>query len=420
LLAAGIAHLALPGVKATFVAATARMAIWLELSFLLLVWASRLRAGAWRSSLSGPPGHRRGLYWQAAALALVVVDLTVAGYGLNPAIVPALYAPQTRIGTFLRADGPQGRTFYFAGSRQAVFDRYLNFGDHGPPSAAHWQSAREALLPDLGMVEGLSSANSFEPLVEGRYEALLREIESMPRQVALRTLGMMNVAYLLDPAPGLGEVAYRSPEGYVYRNPYLLPRAYVVYQSQVVAGPDQALAALCAPGFDPARAVILEQPQTPDGSPLSPADEGVYGAPPLREGVYGASPLREGVYGAPPLREGVYGAPPLQVAPYTVTVLPSPPNQVTIRAVLPQPGYLVLADTFYPGWQAFVDGLPVEIWRANYAFRAVSLNEGVHDVHWVYRPRSFTLGWICSASALAAAAAAMLSACRRRREQQRA
>jgi len=357
LLATGVAYLALPRIEATFVAAVARMAVCLVLSFLLLIWRSRL-------------DHSRLPYWQVAAVSFVAADLIGAGYALNPAVDASLYVPQTEIGAFVAADGAQGRTFYFADSRQGVFDQTFTFGDYGPADVAHWRQVRETLLPDLGMVEGLLSANSFEPLVERRYHALLQKIEGMPRQTALRTLGMMNVAYILDPAPDLeGERIYHSPLVNVYRNPYLLPRAYVVHQARVVAGPDEALAALSAADLDPAREVILEEPPA-----VQPAVEQ-----------------------------------PLASNRQPVTILPSPPNQVTIRAVLPQAGYLVLADTFYPGWQAFVDGQAVEILRANYAFRAVVIEEGEHEVRFVYRrPRSFTVGWMCSAVALLAVVAAVL------------
>ena len=60
-----------------------------------------------------------------------------------------------------------------------------------------------------------------------------------------------------------------------------------------------------------------------------------------------------------------------------------------------QPGYLVLTDTYYPGWQATVDGTPVEILPANHAFRAVPLDSGEHRVVFEYDPLSFRLGaWI--------------------------
>jgi uncharacterized membrane protein YfhO len=77
------------------------------------------------------------------------------------------------------------------------------------------------------------------------------------------------------------------------------------------------------------------------------------------------------------------------------------PNRVTIRAALDAPGYLVLADTWYPGWRAAVDGEPVEILRANYAFRAVRLEAGEHTVEMVYRPTSVLVGGALSLVALA-------------------
>src|SRR5206468_12783778 len=44
------------------------------------------------------------------------------------------------------------------------------------------------------------------------------------------------------------------------------------------------------------------------------------------------------------------------------------------------PGFLVLLDSYYPGWQAYVDGKRVEILRANYVFRAVEVQAGNHHV----------------------------------------
>jgi uncharacterized membrane protein YfhO len=53
---------------------------------------------------------------------------------------------------------------------------------------------------------------------------------------------------------------------------------------------------------------------------------------------------------------------------------------------------LVLSDTYYPGWKAFVDGNPKKIYQADYAFRAVPLSAGIHKVEFVYDPVSFKLG----------------------------
>ena len=76
------------------------------------------------------------------------------------------------------------------------------------------------------------------------------------------------------------------------------------------------------------------------------------------------------------------------------------PNRVTIRAILDAPGYLVVADTWYPGWRATVDDVPTELLRANHAFRAVRLEAGEHQVEMVYRPVSVLAGGAISLATL--------------------
>jgi uncharacterized membrane protein YfhO len=54
--------------------------------------------------------------------------------------------------------------------------------------------------------------------------------------------------------------------------------------------------------------------------------------------------------------------------------------------------FLVLNDTYFPGWKAFVDGQETKIYRADYAFRAIPLKTGTHQVEFIYDPLSFKIG----------------------------
>ncbi len=58
----------------------------------------------------------------------------------------------------------------------------------------------------------------------------------------------------------------------------------------------------------------------------------------------------------------------------------------------PTPGLLVLTDTYYPGWEADIDGTPAPIIKADWAFRAVALPAGTHTVTMTYEPVSVTMG----------------------------
>lgn len=73
---------------------------------------------------------------------------------------------------------------------------------------------------------------------------------------------------------------------------------------------------------------------------------------------------------------------------------------MVIEATAPRAGYLVLADTFYPGWEALVDGAEAPIVRANTMFRAVPLTAGRHEVEFLFRPGSVRSGAMVSALGL--------------------
>jgi uncharacterized membrane protein YfhO len=81
-----------------------------------------------------------------------------------------------------------------------------------------------------------------------------------------------------------------------------------------------------------------------------------------------------------------------------------------------RPGHLVLADTYYPGWKAKVDGREQPIRAANASFRAVRVPAGRHVVEFAYEPLSFRAGAAISAlSVLGIAAGLALPAVVRRR-----
>ena len=83
-------------------------------------------------------------------------------------------------------------------------------------------------------------------------------------------------------------------------------------------------------------------------------------------------------------------------------------NAVTICASSPQAGWLILSDTFYPGWQVTVDGVSAEIQIANEAFRAVKFPAGTHRIEFRYEPRLVSIGLIVSLGSLVVIAAGLI------------
>jgi hypothetical protein len=56
------------------------------------------------------------------------------------------------------------------------------------------------------------------------------------------------------------------------------------------------------------------------------------------------------------------------------------------------PTLLVLSQTYYHPWRAFVDDKSVQLFRANYAFQALEIPAGHHAVRLVYQDRLFQVG----------------------------
>jgi hypothetical protein len=97
-----------------------------------------------------------------------------------------------------------------------------------------------------------------------------------------------------------------------------------------------------------------------------------------------------------------YGEPPV-----------ASPAPAQLRWTRPEPGEwrvqvdgdhatrLVIADTYFPGWHAEVDGESVDVDIADGAFVGIEVPAGEHDVRFVYRaPSTVVLGYVVSALAL--------------------
>lgn len=64
------------------------------------------------------------------------------------------------------------------------------------------------------------------------------------------------------------------------------------------------------------------------------------------------------------------------------------PNRLTYEVESGKGGVIVFSEIYYPGWTATVDGQEVELGRANYVLRALSVKPGKHKVVLSFFPKS--------------------------------
>lgn len=75
-----------------------------------------------------------------------------------------------------------------------------------------------------------------------------------------------------------------------------------------------------------------------------------------------------------------------------VAVVSYEPERIVVHARSERPSFLLLKDAYYPGWQAAVNGEPVEVVATNVLFRGVPVPAGESEVIFSYRPTAWRTG----------------------------
>jgi hypothetical protein len=84
-------------------------------------------------------------------------------------------------------------------------------------------------------------------------------------------------------------------------------------------------------------------------------------------------------------------------------------TRVVVRLENAGRGILVLAEAWYPGWTAVVDGVDMPVFPVDLMFRGVEIPDGAREVVFIYRPASLRWGIYVTFGAAAAIAVAALT-----------
>jgi hypothetical protein len=207
-----------------------------------------------------------------------------------------------------------------------------------------------AWQPNMPMLEGLFAARGvYNPLQLANYNVYMGSV-GFRGSTLYNLLGIKYLVGGKKEPPGdtsfIVPVYEVDPAVTIYLNTRALPRAMVLFNSEVVDNHDTAFEAVHDDGFDPTRVVILE----------------------------GGQVLRQ------------------EPGQATIEVVRYDPNEVVFAVTNDRPAYFVLSDVFHPDWRAEVDGVPTPIEAANYAFRAVYLEPGTHTVTMRFLPSGWAAG----------------------------
>jgi hypothetical protein len=203
---------------------------------------------------------------------------------------------------------------------------------------------------------------------------LLRAMEGTTGHLRMLQLGGIDYVVARHPAPLEGLQRHAEVPGLfeapirVFRVPDQMPPAYVVPRTCAAEGLP-GLSVLIDPAFD-----------------------------------FRHQALVPGI--APPASAGRLG---------TARIVDARPDRLRFEVDSPDGGYLVVLESYDPGWRAAIDGSAAPVVPANILFRGVAVTAGRHVVEMTYRPASVIAGIIVSALCLLLAVAAWAGAARQRR-----
>jgi O-antigen/teichoic acid export membrane protein len=274
------------------------------------------------------------VWWSIAAIALLAVDLNLAWAGFNPSVDAKLLQVKPQAIEFLQQDKSLWRLTSF------------------DPTGQQPLHANTPWLYQLQDVRGYDSIIprqyvNYMSLIGPQFSLAYNRISPLSETASLDSplLDLLNVKYVLTPisvnlpTPGYTQV-YTGEGVNIYRNERVMPRAFTLPASSALLTNNFAAAVQTN---DPRKYVMID------------ASCGITDT--------GCTYPRPATY-----------------TPANITAYKN--NEVWVDAQITQTSWLILADSYYPGWRAFVrpvggsdkDEHEVQVGLANGNFRAVRLD----------------------------------------------
>jgi hypothetical protein len=279
------------------------------------------------------------------------------------------YLQKTRILEIISSD-KEGHFRTFTTAKTTAMDSQILLG-----GGSYLTILKEKHLPSMRLLYTLADIWGIDVIPVKRVKDLYRAFTGAPSILATNLMDVYGVKYVisvtsleedprleliyarLDGLPGKREELLKENTVKLYRNRNFLPRAWLVKDFQVLEA-QAILGTLGTNGFHPGKSVLLEE-----------------------EPTWLAESFPQG-----------QGREERGCSENKVEFVSESNNRLRLRVQAAEKSLLVLSDTYFPGWKAFINGKETKIYRANYAFRAVPLKAGPQEVEFAYDPICFRLG----------------------------
>ncbi|KKS81423.1 MAG: hypothetical protein UV55_C0014G0012 [Candidatus Gottesmanbacteria bacterium GW2011_GWC1_43_10] len=231
---------------------------------------------------------------------------------------------------------------------------------------------RNEIAPNLNLLYNLSTPDSYSTLAPRRidyYNSLIFTSYQLTNEsqqldfLQLRLISLRDTTHILSAFPLTNSdlslykkfelTDFDNQPMYIYKNKAAVPKYYLISKFKIVTTIEDFLTQVTNPDFDPKTEAVVEKPLTAPSSSL------------------------------PILAD--------------INVLQEQNAELKLAVNTNQAGVLVITNSYYPGWEATVDGKQQEIFPVNFINQGLWLNQGKHQIYLRYNPSSFRFGLFISA-----------------------
>ena len=291
--------------------------------------------------------------WQWAVIVFIGLDLGITGWRLVPTINASFYQS---VNSQIQTAATGSRMYLDAQDEYALkYQRFFRFDNFNP--LEDWSNLRQIMLPNLNLLSDTYSANNFDPLLPNRYAQWMEQVDLAGQDQKISWLQLMGVGAWeqMDIQSVTGVDITPIPDASRFH-----------WSSCVIEASDDA---------DALRKVQSLINSATDGTPVSTIVIEKNGA-----GTATPCDAHNGDM---------------------ISSVSDTSNVLSLTITTGQNGWLMISDSWYPGWIASIDGTLTTVEKADYAFRAVYVPAGKHEIVFSYHPASFYIGAGVSIAALA-------------------
>jgi len=290
--------------------------------------------------------------WIGMVVAVTFIDLFLANRLLNPTIDAGSYS------NFENSNkSHRGRVYLEPKSEYSLkFTRYMRFNDYRPIDKT--ENIFTSGLPNTNLFQNIDYVTNFDPMLSRNFAQLMDLLPVMDTQERENWLRLMDVTLVINSDlqndKGVSQTNLNGS-----KRIWWFPCANNVKNNDAALKASRSLLKHWVEGSDLVRIVI--------------------------EGENINLPIEE---------ECIQSQ-------LSYSIIEENPLSMTLKVSISKDGWLMIGNSWYPGWKATIDGEKTEIYRGFSLFQVIRLPAGNHNVELQYKPLSVLIGLIISIAGLA-------------------